>query len=146
MRRISTMRDTASREVDVTFALFLSFDHDLELCEHPVKPLDQTLIPSSVLLHAEQKSVQDRIVARKQAMFFEDFFVSIEEGARGSVWRRGCAMDYGVEEFDGYTKSACRQEDHFRSYAYPHQISHPYASQAYCIRCRSWGMAFELAT
>jgi hypothetical protein len=44
--------------------------------------------------------VQNGIVAGKQAMLFEDFFISIEKCARGSIWRRRGAMDYGVEEFD----------------------------------------------
>jgi hypothetical protein len=45
--------------------------------------------------------MQYGVVARKQAMFLEDFFVSIEKGARGSIWRRRGAVDYGVEKFDG---------------------------------------------
>lgn len=44
-------------------------------------------------------------------MLFEDFFVGIEEGARGSVGRRRRAVDYGVEEFDGWTESVCEPAD-----------------------------------
>lgn len=92
--------------------------------------------------------MKDCVIAGKQAMFFEDFFISVEQGARRAVRRGGCALNYRVEEFDGCVTVSDRKEFACMlvRIAYLRQKGHLCVNQACCIHCRSWGMAFELAT
>jgi hypothetical protein len=68
------------RDLD-PLAFFVDLDFDAHLAQNALEALQDILIVPSILLHTEQESVQNRIVAGLQALFCEYFFVGIEERA-----------------------------------------------------------------
>jgi hypothetical protein len=64
-----------------TLALLIDFDLDTQLAQHAPEALHYIFIVPSVLLHAKQEAVQNRIIARVQALLREDMFVRVEKRA-----------------------------------------------------------------
>jgi hypothetical protein len=54
---------------------------DVQLAQNALEALEDILVVASILLHAKQEAVQNRIVAGLQALFGEYCFVGIEERA-----------------------------------------------------------------
>jgi hypothetical protein len=64
-----------------TLALLIDFDLDTQLAQHAPEALHYIFIVPSVLLHTKQEAVQNRIIARVQALLREDMFVRVEKRA-----------------------------------------------------------------
>jgi hypothetical protein len=64
-----------------SFTFFVNLDMDVQLAQNALEALEDILVVASILLHAKQEAVQNRIVAGLQALFGEYCFVGIEERA-----------------------------------------------------------------
>jgi hypothetical protein len=94
-------RVQAGRDFDA-FSVLIDLNVYVEsLFEHALEPRQQVLARALMLLHAEQKAVEDGIVAALQTERFEDLSIGGEEGARRLVARVLGAAHNVVEGNDG---------------------------------------------
>jgi hypothetical protein len=66
-----------------SFTLLIYLNLDPHVSKDALEPLYKAFIMPSVLLHAKQEAVQDRIVAGLQTLFCKDLLVRLEERTGG---------------------------------------------------------------